>query len=407
MKLRIFPVHLLIATSALVNGAQSDQAKSYSNESLPAAEVEEIFEARSKKIEAAHEFAKTLGNADQAKSIQNFAAAYHLAESAGKAVSKNAARQPAVAVNPSVWQKAALSSEIFQGNFLKTLQASIQHKSVVGPPVPVKWRVESGQTTDAFTDCVAVGRAVGRDCHYYCSGTVIGKRVVLTAGHCANGEKVAKPNIVLIGPSINDGVTREVSKIICHPQLNLGRHPFNDVALLILKDPVPENVTIRTVAKEEQLYQSFQVTVAGFGVSKADESSGFGLKRSTDVAIVTYDGSQPNGKPPFGCDLGLEFAASSLEIFRPLTPAPTTRRGNKAPPLLNDTCEGDSGGPAYVREGDGWVLAGATSRPIDNADAYVSPGEQAAECGDGGIYVRADRYWSEWIKPTIANEHLD
>jgi hypothetical protein len=215
--------------------------------------------------------------------------------------------------------------------------------------------------------------------------------------------------MVLVGPSINDGRTIEIAKIIPHPQLNLGQHPFNDVALLILKEPVPDNITIRSIATEEQLYDSYQVTVVGFGTDTlSGATQGFGLKRSADIAIVTYDGSQPNGKAPFGCDVGLEFAASSLEIFRPFVPFPRMKTGGTAKAQRKDTCSGDSGGPAYVRgSGDSWVLAGATSRPISNAAEYLSPGEKPTKCGDGGIYVRVDRYWDSWLKPALSTEHLE
>jgi endonuclease G len=58
------------------------------------------------------------------------------------------------------------------------------------------------------------------------------------------------------------------------------------------------------------------------------------------------------------------------------------------PLLAKDSCTGDSGGPFYIAAGKGWLLAGATSRSTDSA---VLP------CGDGGIYMRLDRY-REWIE---------
>ena len=72
----------------------------------------------------------------------------------------------------------------------------------------------------------------------------------------------------------------------------------------------------------------------------------------------------------YGCDKGLEIVAG-----RPL--------------LQRDSCTGDSGGPFYVEDkAKRWHLAGATSRATDSAQN---------NCGDGGIYVRIDRYL-DWIE---------
>jgi len=400
--------HYLISLGLIIGSAVSVRSETAVNANAPVAEVKAVLQERSETVKAAHDFAASLPTDDQAKAIQNFAAAYTLAKQAKEDTPQATVTTPAVATRPTVWQTAALTSKTFQGNFVKTLNATIDRKSVIGDPVPVNWRIIDGQTTDSFTDCVAIGRADGNNRRFYCSGTVINRRAVLTAGHCANGEKAPIPNIVLIGPGINNGTTIEVAKIITHPQLNLGQHPFNDLALLILKEPVPDTVTVRSIGSEDQLYDSYQVTCVGYGTDSRAGGPGFGLKRSTDVAIITYDGRQPDGAAPFGCDVDLEFAASSLDIFRPRTVRPMSHDGHPAPVRRPDTCRGDSGGPAYVRgSGDSWVLAGTTSRPIANAAEYVSPGEKPTDCGDGGIYVRVDRYWSNWIETVIANEHLD
>ena len=72
----------------------------------------------------------------------------------------------------------------------------------------------------------------------------------------------------------------------------------------------------------------------------------------------------------YGCDVGLELVAG-----RPL--------------LARDSCTGDSGGPFYVldKTGNQWLLAAATSRATDSS---------MSSCGDGGVYVRVDRYRG-WI----------
>ena len=372
--------------------------------------IEKILRDRSATIKVARDLATGTSNADASKMSQDRAViqirdSLALVECASKGDASDCERGTSKQAQ-SEWQKAVVLNPTFKENFDKTLNAAANGTAVVGPPVPVTWRIISGQATDSFKDCVAVGR----NHHFFCSGTVIGKRVVLTAGHCVDGmvggQKQPEPDMVLFGPSINDGDTIKVTKIIAHPDLNLGRHPFNDVALLILEKPVPSDITIREMATEDMLYNSAQITVVGFGTNSSTGSDGgFGLKRLTDVPIVTYDGSQPDNTAPFGCDVGLEFAASSLGVFRPFANA---SGGGRKPPHHNDSCNGDSGGPAYVRGiGDSWVIAGTTSRPMANTAEYVSPGEKPTECGDGGIYVRVDKYRAAWIDKAIKDQHLD
>jgi Trypsin len=50
---------------------------------------------------------------------------------------------------------------------------------------------------DEFETCVAVGNDKG----YFCSGTLVSKRLVITAGHCAK----QNPSRILIGESVFDG----------------------------------------------------------------------------------------------------------------------------------------------------------------------------------------------------------
>jgi endonuclease G len=62
------------------------------------------------------------------------------------------------------------------------------------------------------------------------------------------------------------------------------------------------------------------------------------------------------------------------------------------PLLQHDTCKGDSGGPFFLADSRGrWFLAGVTSRGTDLATTM---------CGDGGLYVRVDKYL-DWITKTM------
>jgi secreted trypsin-like serine protease len=217
----------------------------------------------------------------------------------------------------------------------------------------------------AFQDCVAVGD----DNEWYCSGTLIGPNVVLTAGHCACG---APPTKIFIGNSVRDkGKVIDVANAVQHEDYSRGNN--NDLTVLILKKDVT-GVKPRLTGSSAQINQATDARVVGFGNTDLIGRSGYGIKRQTDVPIVSHDCqgsvSGRDDSKAYGCDRGLELIAGK-------------------PMLAKDTCTGDSGGPLYISDGQGeWLLAGATSRATRAA---------INNCGDGGVYVRVDKYLP-WIK---------
>jgi endonuclease G len=227
-------------------------------------------------------------------------------------------------------------------------------------------RVIGGTTVKAkdFRDCVAVGN----DQQWGCSGTLIASNVVLTAGHCASfatrvfvGRDVAKAGKIV-----------RVARRVRHPEYHKqGKH--NDLMVLVLDAPV-SGVPPRALAPSAVIDAAGDARVVGFGNTDPSGTFGYGVKRQTDVPVASAacDGGV-NGEEDrvvYGCDPTLELIAGK-------------------PLLARDTCTGDSGGPIYVADGPGkWLLAGATSRATDSA---------TNNCGDGGVYVRVDRYRS-WIE---------
>lgn len=213
-----------------------------------------------------------------------------------------------------------------------------------------------------FPDCVAVGSEE----QWGCTGTLVAPGVVVTAGHCADfatrvffGHDVEKPGRVV-----------RVGKRHRHPRYHQGKH--NDLMVLALREEV-EGVPPRRIASGALVDRATDGRVVGFGNTDPAGSFGYGRKRQVDVPIAsprcagTVDGF--DDAISYGCDRGLELVAG-----RPL--------------LERDSCTGDSGGPFYVQDAkERWLLAGATSRSTDSA---------LSTCGDGGIYVRLDKY-REWI----------
>lgn len=225
-------------------------------------------------------------------------------------------------------------------------------------------RILGGRPVKAneFLDCVAVGS----DARWGCTGTLIGPNVVLTAGHCADfatrvffGHDVTKP-----------GKTVAVKKRVRHPKYKRGKQ--NDLMVLLLAESVAQ-VDPCELAPKTLIDKATDGRAVGFGKTDPMGLFGYGIKRAVDVPVASpscsgkVDGHDDHSA--YGCDAGLEMVAG-----RPL--------------LERDSCKGDSGGPFYIPDKKGrWLLAGATSRATNSG---------MNTCGDGGIYVRVDRYRS-WI----------
>lgn len=210
---------------------------------------------------------------------------------------------------------------------------------------------------------------MGSDNQWGCTGTLIAPNVVVTAGHCADfatrvffGHDVTQPGKIV-----------RVKKRVRHPKYRQGKR--NDLMVLLLEDKV-ESVKPRKLAAKTVIDKATDGGVIGFGNTDPMGMFGYGVKRFVDVPVASpacrgkTDGQDDS--MAYGCDAGLELVAG-----RPL--------------LERDSCKGDNGGPFYVPgKNEQWFLAGATSRATDSA---------MNNCGDGGVYVRMDRYraWIEGI----------
>jgi len=211
-----------------------------------------------------------------------------------------------------------------------------------------------------FPDCVTVG-SLGQFC---CTGTLIGRNVVVTAGHCSAGGCASR---IFIGDNSNlsgSGRIIKVKKAVRHPDFNPVTLA-NDLTVLILEEEAT-GVTPRKIASKEDVDNAFYLRLVGFGLN---EESVFGIKAMVDVAIASNSCGDSNAQSKFGCNANREIVAGGNGL---------------------DSCNGDSGGPAYIMKGAELFLAGATSRATANA---------LSNCGDGGIYVRVDTY-ADWIRQT-------
>jgi endonuclease G len=195
-----------------------------------------------------------------------------------------------------------------------------------------------------------------------CSGTLIAKDVVLTAGHCIEGAKSVVVDTIDYGKPGGEHVL--VKEAIAYPEW----WRTYDVGVLRLQRAV--TVKPRTVAAlctaSKALVRGAEVEIVGFGATTEEGWDTNSRLRQATISIT---------------DPTCELDAACQEVVAP--------RGEfAAGGMGRDSCFGDSGGPVFMPTDDGPVLLGVVSRGLATA---------AAPCGGGGVYVRADRVMA-WVR---------
>lgn len=215
-------------------------------------------------------------------------------------------------------------------------------------------------TTDAIVKSTVA--LVTPDGEPFCTGSLIAKRVVLTASHCIEGYSDDTLYVAFGTVAKNGHYARErlrtASRLTMHEgydteameQENATRPP-NDIALISLSQDAPTAYTpIAPLKLTTPLQVGETLTLAGFGLTHWLYGS-TGVLRKVDVKLT-------------------KLASAAKEIHFGETPG-------------KSACMGDSGGPAFVKRAGKLALVGVTSR-----------GD--GRCSNDGIYTDV-RYFSDWI----------
>jgi hypothetical protein len=152
----------------------------------------------------------------------------------------------------------------------------------------------------------------------FCTGTLVSRHVVVSAGHCT---EFGGPSRISIGSDpATDAVFVPVRSFQAHPMYD-GAALENDISVVILDEPAPLDAAPFPIATASPPLGPARFV--GFGFTEVGPAGFYGRKYHVTTDITGVD------------PLTFQYGVA--------------------------TCNGDSGGPAFVVEGGREVLAGVTS----------------------------------------------
>jgi Trypsin len=140
-----------------------------------------------------------------------------------------------------------------------------------------------GVATGAYSFVVAVGDSRGS----FCTGTVISKRVVLTAGHCFDFKGRSITRIRFGERTANPTATRGVARVVRHPGYN-ANSLTNDLALVLLASDSPSQAAplLRATLDNTNDWVGPDFSFVGYGVTNGTTDKGAGTRRVAQFPIA-------------------------------------------------------------------------------------------------------------------------
>ena len=183
-----------------------------------------------------------------------------------------------------------------------------------------KERIVGGQATSAVPAVGALTRFGGT----HCTGTLVGPRTVLTAAHCVVGVSASSLRFVIGSRVSQPEHVLSVASVTPHPAYN-DFQLTNDIGVVTLAQDAPV-APMGILPSMDASWVGRELIFVGYGFSNGINQTGIGTKRFVQMDIASVSSTtfsyQDQGK---------------------------------------NTCNGDSGGPAFAQVGGELLVAGVTS----------------------------------------------
>jgi secreted trypsin-like serine protease len=267
-----------------------------------------------------------------------------------------------------------LSAPAFAGN-IGLNAPGLDFNTIIGGQ-----EVQQGDAVQANTVLV-VGKD-GQDT-FICSGSIIDKDIILTAAHCLGTDGLAKVVVVFRtsiqgqGAVIQSSDRRRMSDFL--DRAGQSDTDWHDLALIKLANPIPAGYSVaKFLPSKDMLKTGTSVTLAGYGITSpksdpnATDDQGAGVLRKVNQTVTNN---------AYG---DTEFLVS-------------LQNGKGA-------CHGDSGGPAFVSQGNQLYLIGVASRMTEK-DRVANNGDVGDfSCSVEMVYTDALAQM-DWISTNMKQLH--